>query len=54
MVIFTDGEDQESKPVEAARLAHEKTGVRIFTVGLGDMAKGSRIPLEDGGPARVI
>lgn len=45
MVIFTDGEDQESKPVEAAKRAHEATGVRIFTVGLGDMAQGSRIPV---------
>ncbi len=46
MVIFTDGEDQESDPVAAARKAHDETGVRIFTVGLGDMDKGSRIPLE--------
>src|SRR6185312_14360819 len=40
MVVFTDGEDQESKPIEAARRAHKETGVRIFTVGLGDMEKG--------------
>lgn len=46
MVVFTDGEDQESDPVAAARKAHAETGVRIFTVGLGDMEKGSRIPLE--------
>lgn len=46
MVIFTDGEDQESDPVAAARRAHEETGVRIFTVGLGDMDKGARIPLQ--------
>ena len=46
MVVFTDGEDQESDPVAAARMAHAETGVRIFTVGLGDMDKGSRIPLE--------
>ena len=39
MVIFTDGEDQESEPIAAARKAHEETGVRIFTVGLGDMDK---------------
>jgi Ca-activated chloride channel homolog len=49
MVIFTDGEDQESKPVEAAKAAHDATGVRIFTVGLGDVAKGSRIPIGDEG-----
>jgi uncharacterized protein YegL len=46
MIVFTDGEDQESRPVEAARRAHKETGVRIFTVGLGDMEKGSRIPLR--------
>src|SRR4051812_4945154 len=45
MVIFTDGEDQESKPIEAAKRAHDATGVRIFTVGLGDIAQGSRIPI---------
>src|SRR3954462_2363970 len=45
MVDFTDGEDQESKPIEAAKRAHEATGVRIFTVGLGDIAQGSRIPV---------
>jgi Ca-activated chloride channel family protein len=45
MVIFTDGEDQESEPVAAAKKAHKETGVRIFTVGLGDMEKGSRIPI---------
>lgn len=49
MVIFTDGEDQESKPVEAAKVAHDATGVRIFTVGLGDVAQGSRIPVGDEG-----
>lgn len=50
MVIFTDGEDQESEPVAAAKKAHEETGVRIFTVGLGDMDKGARIPIasDDG------
>src|SRR3954452_2452724 len=46
MVIFTDGEDQESKPIEAAKRAHETAGVRIFTVGLGDVAQGSRIPVS--------
>src|SRR4051812_1683716 len=45
IVIFTDGEDQESKPLEAARRVHEATGARIFAVGLGDIAKGARIPL---------
>lgn len=46
MVIFTDGTEQTSEPIEAARKAHAESGVRIFTVGLGDMEKGSRIPIE--------
>ena len=46
MVIFTDGEDQESKPVEAAKVAFSDKGIRIFTVGLGDMDKGARVPAE--------
>lgn len=47
MVIFTDGEDQESDPVAVAQQAHEESGVRIFTVGLGDMDQGARIPVAD-------
>ncbi|MGD9631859.1 MAG: VWA domain-containing protein [Pirellulales bacterium] len=46
MVIFTDGTEQTAEPLAAARKAHEESGVRIFTVGLGDMDKGSRIPVE--------
>ncbi|MCA9238831.1 MAG: VWA domain-containing protein [Planctomycetales bacterium] len=46
MVIFTDGEDQESSPVAIAKKAHEETGVQVFTVGLGDMDQGARIPVH--------
>jgi Ca-activated chloride channel homolog len=45
IIIFTDGEDQESNPIEAAQRAHESTGARIFTIGLGDIAQGARIPI---------
>ena len=45
IVVFTDGEDQESKPLEAARRAYDSTGARIFAVGLGDIAQGARIPV---------
>lgn len=44
IVIFTDGEDQESNPVEVAQRVFREQGIRIFTVGLGDMQQGSRIP----------
>ena len=44
IVVFTDGEDQESKPVEVAKQLYADKGIRIFTVGLGDMEQGARIP----------
>lgn len=47
LVIFTDGEDQDSFADEAAGQAAER-GVKIFTVGLGDSAEGARIPMRDG------
>jgi Ca-activated chloride channel homolog len=37
IILFTDGEDQESFPVEAAALAG-KRGVRIIAIGLGSSA----------------
>jgi Ca-activated chloride channel homolog len=46
LVLLTDGEDQESFPLEAAKEA-AKRGVKIFTVGLGDSAEGARIPIRD-------
>ncbi|MDA8563584.1 VWA domain-containing protein, partial [Mariniblastus sp.] len=48
MVLFTDGEDQESKPIELAKQLHAETGLRIFTVGLGDVTEGARIPENAG------
>ncbi|MEE2826123.1 MAG: VWA domain-containing protein [Planctomycetota bacterium] len=45
IVILTDGEDQESNPLEIAKQIHQQQGTRIFTIGLGDMEKGSRIPM---------
>lgn len=44
IVILSDGEDQESAPVEAARRAWEEHGIRVYTVGLGDAGEGARIP----------
>ena len=46
LVLLTDGEDQESYPIEAAKKAAER-GVKIFTVGLGDSSEGARIPVRD-------
>ncbi|MEZ6131433.1 MAG: VWA domain-containing protein [Planctomycetaceae bacterium] len=47
IVVFTDGEDQESEPAEIARTVHAQQGIRIFTVGLGDMTEGARIPEDN-------
>ncbi|EAQ78582.1 VWA domain-containing protein [Blastopirellula marina] len=49
IVVFTDGEDQESKPVEVAKSLYAERGIRVFTVGLGDMDQGSRIPESEAG-----
>lgn len=46
IVLLTDGEDQDSYPLDAAKLAAER-GVKIFTVGLGDSNEGARIPVRD-------
>jgi Ca-activated chloride channel family protein len=46
LVLITDGEDHDSFPLEAARQAAER-GVKIFTVGLGDIDEGRRIPVRD-------
>ena len=43
MVLITDGEDQDSFPLEAAQQAADRN-VRIMTVGLGDPGEGARIP----------
>ena len=51
IVLITDGEDQESDPVGMAKKLHAENGTRIFTIGLGDMDKGSRIP--DSGDQRA-
>ena len=46
IVLITDGEDQESMPLEAARDAAERQ-IRILTIGLGNSAEGGRIPIRD-------
>ena len=46
IVLFTDGEDQESRPVELVKKLHAENAVRIFTVGLGDIDTGARIPQD--------
>jgi Ca-activated chloride channel family protein len=51
IVLISDGEDHDSRPLEAARQAALRN-VRIFTMVLGDPRTGARIPREDGTGAR--
>ncbi len=46
IILITDGGDQGSFPVDAAKEAGEK-GIRIIAVGLGNEKEGTRIPLID-------
>lgn len=46
IVLITDGEDQDSLPLDAADRAAARK-VKIFTVGLGDSEQGNPIPIED-------
>lgn len=51
IVIFTDGEDHDSFPLEAAKQAYAQKGIRIYTVGLGDAGQGARVPVAAAGGA---
>jgi Ca-activated chloride channel family protein len=53
IVLITDGEDQESFPLEAAKEA-AAMGVRLFIVGLGDENEGKRIPVTDASGRRTF
>jgi len=53
LILITDGGDQESFPVEAAREAAE-AGVRIITLGLGGAGEGAPIPLNEGERGRYV
>lgn len=47
VILITDGEDQDSDPIGAARQAGER-GVRLIAIGLGDENTGRRIPIKTG------
>jgi len=54
ILVITDGEDHESFPVEAARKAYRDHGIRVFSVGLGDLAQGARIPVTINGQRQYL
>ncbi|MGE3180033.1 MAG: VWA domain-containing protein [Phycisphaerae bacterium] len=45
ILLITDGEDQESFPVQAAQAAWEEHKIPVIAVALGDEREGARIPL---------
>lgn len=46
VILITDGEDQESYPVEAARKLWEEAKVPVVSLALGDEREGARIPVK--------
>lgn len=50
ILVFTDGEDHEGAPVEAAAAAWNQNNVRVYTVGVGDPARtvGAPVPAAPG------
>ena len=47
IILFTDGEDQGSFPIEAAKAAGE-AGVRIIAIGIGSELEGALVPTDSG------
>src|SRR5690606_24239229 len=48
LIIISDGEDHSQEAVEVAEGAYENKGIRIFTIGVGDV-KGGPIPEKKNG-----
>lgn len=53
IILITDGEDQGSFPVEAAKRAGE-LGVRIIALGIGGELEGSPVPAGEGAGAGFV
>jgi Ca-activated chloride channel family protein len=49
VIVFSDGEDHGSYPLEAAQTLFDELAVPIYTVGIGDSIDGARIPVARGG-----
>lgn len=46
IILITDGEDQDSFPLQSAARAGQE-GIRIIALGLGDQESGAAVPSED-------
>ena len=49
IVVFSDGEDHGSFPVEAATKVAAERSIPIYTVGIGDSVTGGRVPVMENG-----
>ncbi|MEK6800269.1 MAG: VWA domain-containing protein [Planctomycetota bacterium] len=49
ILLFTDGEDHEGGPVDAAKEAWEKHGIRVYAIGVGDPSSttGAQVPTSE-------
>lgn len=49
ILLFTDGEDHEGDAVAAAHEAYEASGIKVFTIGVGDPSRtvGAEVPSAD-------
>lgn len=46
VLLITDGDDQDSYPVEAASELWEKSKIPVIAVAIGDEAEGARVPVK--------
>ena len=49
VILFSDGEDHGSYPLEAAQRLHGKLDLPIITVAIGDSEEGARVPIDVNG-----
>ncbi len=54
ILLITDGEDQESYPVEAARALWQERKIPIIALSIGDEREGARIPITRNGRTEYL
>lgn len=54
ILLITDGEDQESYPVEAARALWQERKIPIIAISIGDEREGARVPIVRNGRTEYL
>jgi len=56
VLLCTDGEDHEGRPVDEAQTAMKEHGIHVFTIGVGDPKRtvGAEVPAGDGGASKPL